>query len=255
MASFLLRSSFFHTIRPLASSEATAYYRPAPSRTDSIPERDQEPCDNGYKSVFTNSWLVRQRYRWLGKYPQKEWTRSLLVGHPTVTPRTPRNDGVYTRQSPWWHAMRGVFTILPAKHTKIGMHTIRPLASSEATAYYRPAPSRTDSIPERDQEPRDNGYKSVFTNSWLVHVRQRYRWLGKYPQKEWTRSLLVGHPTVTPRTPRNDGVIHVNRHDGTPCVACLQFFRQNTQKSECTWLASSEATAYYRPAPSRTDSI
>ena len=25
-------------------------------------------------------------------------------GHPTVTPGTPRNDGVYTRQSPWWHA-------------------------------------------------------------------------------------------------------------------------------------------------------
>ena len=23
---------------------------------------DQRPCDNGYISVFTNSWLVRQRH-------------------------------------------------------------------------------------------------------------------------------------------------------------------------------------------------
>ena len=54
----LLWSSFFRTTRPLASSEATTYYRPAPGRTDGIPERDQRPRDNGYKSVFTNSWLV-----------------------------------------------------------------------------------------------------------------------------------------------------------------------------------------------------
>ena len=38
---FLLRSSFFRTIRPLASSEAMALYRPAPGRTDGIPDRDQ----------------------------------------------------------------------------------------------------------------------------------------------------------------------------------------------------------------------
>ena len=47
-----------------------------PIRTDSIPERDQRPRDNGYKSVFTNSWMVSQRHRsWikgLGKNPQKE---------------------------------------------------------------------------------------------------------------------------------------------------------------------------------------
>ena len=115
---FLLRSSFFctTTCRPLASSEATAYYRPVPGRTDSIPERDQRPHDNGYtcKSVFTNSWLVRQRHiKGLGKNPQKDWTRSLLAvpfvrGHPTMTPGSPRNDGVYTRQSPWWHVTRGI---------------------------------------------------------------------------------------------------------------------------------------------------
>ena len=123
----LLRSSFFCTIRPLASSDATAYYRPAPVRTDGIPERDQRPCDNGYKSVFTNSCLVRQRHRscikGLSKNPQKELTRSLFAvpfvrDHPTVTPGTPRNDGVYTRQPPWWHATHGVFTSLPAKTHK-----------------------------------------------------------------------------------------------------------------------------------------
>ena len=130
MASFLLRSSFYHTTRPLASSEAMAYYRPAPGRTDGIPERDQRPCDNGYKSVFTNSWLVRQRHRsWikgLGKSPQKEWTRSLLAvpfvrGHPTVTPGTPRNDGLYVCHSPWWHATGGVLTRPPAKLAKNAM--------------------------------------------------------------------------------------------------------------------------------------
>ena len=57
------------------------------------------------------------------------------------------------------------------------------------TVYYRPAAGRTDGIPERDQRPCDNGYKSVFTNSWLVvvHVGQRHRsWikgLGKIHKK------------------------------------------------------------------------
>ena len=57
--------------------------------------------DNGYKSVFTNCSLVRQRnMSWI-----KEWTRSLLAvpfvrGYRTVNPRTPRNDCVYTSQAP-----------------------------------------------------------------------------------------------------------------------------------------------------------
>ena len=51
-----------------------------------------------YKSVFTNSWLVRQRNRsWikgLGKKSTKEWTRSLLAlpfrpGPPNRGPVTP----------------------------------------------------------------------------------------------------------------------------------------------------------------------
>ena len=110
-------------MRLLGSSDATAYYWPAPGRTDGIPERDQR---HGYKSVFTNSWLVRQRNRsWvkgLGKNLQ-EWTRSLLAvpfvrGYRTVTPRTPRNNCVYTSQAPRWHGMRGVLTRLPAKTHK-----------------------------------------------------------------------------------------------------------------------------------------
>ena len=69
---FLLWSCFFSTIRPLASSDATAYYRPAPGRTDSIPDRDERPRGNGYKSVFTNSWLVCQRNRsWIKGIRQK----------------------------------------------------------------------------------------------------------------------------------------------------------------------------------------
>ena len=75
------------------------YYRPAPGRTDGIPERHQRPCDNGYKFVFTNSWLVRQRHRsWikgLGKNPQKSTKRmnsfiacsAFCLGPPNRDPR------------------------------------------------------------------------------------------------------------------------------------------------------------------------
>ena len=83
MARYLLRSSFFSTIRLLASSDAMAYYRPVLERTDGIPERDQRPRDNGYKSIFTNSWLVRQRHRsWikgLGKKSNKR-VSSFIAG-------------------------------------------------------------------------------------------------------------------------------------------------------------------------------
>ena len=75
----------------------------------------REIKDNGHKSVFTNSWLVRQRngswIKGLCKKPQK----SELVHW------TPRNDCMYTSQAPRWHAMRGMLTRLPRKHTKIGM--------------------------------------------------------------------------------------------------------------------------------------
>ena len=72
---FLLRSSFFRTTRPLAISEATAYYRPAPGRTDSIPERHQR------------QWIRQRNRSWikgLGKNPQKSeliyWRQCRLSG-------------------------------------------------------------------------------------------------------------------------------------------------------------------------------
>ena len=44
MASFFYygRLSSAQLCRPLASSDAMAYYRPVPGRTDGIPERDQD---------------------------------------------------------------------------------------------------------------------------------------------------------------------------------------------------------------------
>ena len=60
--------------------------------------------DNGYESVFTNSWLVRQRNMVVDKEIRqkstKEWTHSLTAvpfvrGHRTVSPRIPRNTCVW----------------------------------------------------------------------------------------------------------------------------------------------------------------
>ena len=85
---------------------------------------------SGYKSVFTNFWLLCQRNRsWIkgwGKNQHKEWTRSLFAvpfvrDHPTVTTWTPRNYCVPTSRPQQWQATRGVLTSLPATHTEIGM--------------------------------------------------------------------------------------------------------------------------------------
>ena len=54
---FFLWLSVFHTIRLLASSEATAYYRPAPSRTDSIPETSKTMHINPSLQIL--SWYVK----------------------------------------------------------------------------------------------------------------------------------------------------------------------------------------------------
>ena len=72
--------------------------------------------DNGYESVFTNSWLVCQRNRsWikgLGKNPQKSelihWRQCLLSG---TTEQCPRHHAHVT-------ATCGVLTWLPAKLAK-----------------------------------------------------------------------------------------------------------------------------------------
>ena len=124
-------------------------------------------------------------------------------------------------------------------------HTTRPLVSSEATTYYRSAPGWTDGIPERDQRPCDNGYKSIFTNYWLVRQKHRswIKGLEKNSQKEWTRSFFAvpfvrGHPTVTQGLRETMACIHVNHHDDTPRVACWQVFRQNRQRSECMYRRS-----------------
>ena len=91
------------------------------------------------------------------------------------------------------------------------------------------------------REIKDNGYKSVFTNSWLVRQRSMswIKGLGKNPQQK-TCSLLAlpfvrGYRIVTPWTPRNDCVYTSQAHDG----AQWQGSRQNTQKSECAFRRSS----------------
>ena len=54
-------------------------------------------------------------------------------------------------------------------------------------------------------------------------------------------NLFITCSAFCPGPPNRDqtmACIHVNCHDGTPCVACLQVFRQNTQKSECVYRRS-----------------
>ena len=53
MASFLLWSSFFRTTSTVASSEVPAAYRPAPGRTDGVPERHQR------------QWIINPSYKFV----------------------------------------------------------------------------------------------------------------------------------------------------------------------------------------------
>ena len=81
----------------------------------------------------------------------------------------------------------------------------------------------------------DNGYKSVFTKSWMVLQRNRSWIKGLGKKKEWTHSLTAvpfvrGHITVSTRTLRN-----VIPRNVTPRVACWHGSRQNSQKKECVW--------------------
>ena len=118
----LLRSSFFRTTNSVASSEAPADYRPAPGRTDSIPERHQRQLDIN-PSLQICGWNVNGIGRGYGirQKSTKEWTHSLtavLRGHRSVFPRTPRNSCVYTRHPTNVTAMSGMLTRLPAKLSK-----------------------------------------------------------------------------------------------------------------------------------------
>ena len=105
----------------------------------------KRPRDNGYKSVFTNPWLLRQKNRssikGLCKNLQKERTRSLFavpffLGHLTVTPWTPRNDCVYTRQPQLWHGTSSVLTSLPTELAKIAM-CVKTLAARRHNNFFR----------------------------------------------------------------------------------------------------------------------
>ena len=92
------------------------------------------------------------------------------------------------------------------------------------------------------REIKDNGYKSIFTSSWLVHVRQRNRsWikgLGKNPQ-EWNRSLLAvpfvrGYWTVTPMVSKKRLRVYKSSITmGMPCMACWQGNQTHKSESAC----------------------
>ena len=95
------------------------------------------------------------------------------------------------------------------------------------------------------REIKDYGYKSVFTNCWLVRQRNRswIKGLGKNPQKSelvhyWQCLLSGATEPWTHGLRETIACVQVKRHDGTACVACWQGSRQNTQKSECAFRRS-----------------
>ena len=95
------------------------------------------------------------------------------------------------------------------------------------------------------REIKDNGYKSIFTNSWLVCQRNRswIKGLGKNPQKSelihCLKCLLSGATKPWPHGLwETIACIQVKRHDSTPCMVRWQGSRQNTQKTECAFRRS-----------------
>ena len=81
---------------------------------------------------------------------------------------------------------------------------------------------------------KDNGYKSVFTNSWLVRQRNRscIKGLGKNPQKSelihWRQCLLSGATEPCPL-----GLRETSCTMSRPRVVCWHGSRQNSPKTEC----------------------
>ena len=87
---------------------------------------------------------------------------------------------------------------------------------------------------------KDNRYKFVFTNSWLVRQRNRswIKGLGKNPQKSelihWRQCFLSGATKPCPLGLRETlACIHVILHNVTPRVACWHGSWPNSQKTEC----------------------
>ena len=85
---------------------------------------------------------------------------------------------------------------------------------------------------------KDNGYKSVFTDSWLACQRNRswIKGLGKNPQKSelihWRQCRLSGATEPCPLGLRETlACIHVILHMSRPRVACWHGSRQNSQKN------------------------
>ena len=89
---------------------------------------------------------------------------------------------------------------------------------------------------------KDNGYKSVFTNSSLVRQRNRswIKGLGKNPQKSelihWRQCLLSGATEPCPLGLRETlACIHVIPHNVTTTCGVLTRPRQNSQKTIGGW--------------------
>ena len=118
---FLLRPSFFRTTSTVGAPIQRPIIDPHPVEQTAY---RKDIKDNGYKSVFTNSWLVRQRNRsWikgLGKNPQKSelihWLQCLLSGATELCPHGLWETFLCIHVIP--HnvtATCGVLTRLPAK--------------------------------------------------------------------------------------------------------------------------------------------
>ena len=101
--------------------------------------------DNGYKSVFTNSWLVRQRntswIKGLGKNPQKHFVR----GHRTMSPRTPRNTCVYTRHPAQCHDHMRCIDTAPRQNSQKTECVLRrlPIGGWKTNCGFKRHPMRT----------------------------------------------------------------------------------------------------------------
>ena len=119
MASFLLRLSFFHTTNTIASSEAMAYYRPAPSRTDGIQERHQR------------QWIINLYLQIRGCYVNMSWITGLGKIHKWVNrvpPDSEKHLHVYTSSRTMSRtATNGVLTQPPGKTGKKNVCVLRRL--------------------------------------------------------------------------------------------------------------------------------